>query len=184
MKTTGYRPGGFWRQRNSVPRKRPISWPMILELFRRSSAGKRAVKRHMRKVEPCKWIFRGRSGSFTLVEAIVAMSIMAIGVTGILGSFTSALVGAAVAEDYAKASLLLQQVLTQVRAGAITPYDVNQGTFSGEARFAWSVSFTESDIDYLYRVDVIVAWRKAGRTHNLKSTTYQYCNPFALPVVM
>lgn len=132
----------------------------------------------------CGTIFRGRRGSFTLVEAIVAMSIMAIAVTGILGSFTSALVGAAIAEDYAKASLLMQQVVTQVRAGSITPYDITQGTFSTDSRFAWSVSFTELDTDYLYQVDVIIAWRRAARAHSLKLTTYQYCDPFALPVVM
>jgi len=122
--------------------------------------------------------------AFTLVEALVAMTVMAVGVTGILGSFTSALVSGAIAEDYAKASLKMEQLMTQIRAGSITPFDVNMGTFSDESLFQWQASFTELDVDYLYQVEVTIAWERAGRQHNLKVTTYQYCDPNALPVVM
>ncbi|MFH1741365.1 MAG: prepilin-type N-terminal cleavage/methylation domain-containing protein [bacterium] len=127
---------------------------------------------------------RDRKKGFTLVEAILAMSILAISVTGILGSFTGALVGGSVAEDYAKASIRIQQVMAQIRAGAITPYDINQGTFSGDNKFRWSVSFTEVDIDYLYEVEVKILWTRAHRERELKLTTYQYCDPLALPVMM
>ena len=127
---------------------------------------------------------RGHKKAFTLVEAILAMSIMAIGVTGILGSFTAALMSGSIAEDYAKASMRIQQVMTQIRAGAITPYDINQGTFSGDNKYQWAVSFTEIDINYLYEVEVTVTWTRARRQRELKLTTYQYCDPFAPPVVM
>ena len=112
------------------------------------------------------------------------MTIMAIGVTSILGAFSSALLSGAIAEDHAKASLLMQQITAQLRTGAITPYDVNQGTFSGESRFLWIASFTETDVDYLYQVDLIVTWQRAGRQRELKLTTYQYCDPSADPVIM
>jgi Tfp pilus assembly protein PilV len=112
------------------------------------------------------------------------MTIMAIGVTGILGAFSSALLGGSLAEDYAKASLLMQQITARVRSGAITPYDVTQGTFAGETRFQWTASFVETDVDYLYQVDLIVVWRRSGRQTELKLTTYQYCDPSAVPVLM
>ncbi len=112
------------------------------------------------------------------------MTVMAVGVTGILGSFTAALVGGAIAEDYALASLKMEQLLTQIRAGSITPYDVNMGTFSDDARYQWVASFTELDVNSLYQVEITITWERAGKDHSLKVTTCQYCDPNALPVVM
>ena len=133
------------------------------------------------------WFFQVRRNhrkAFTLVEAILAMSIMAIAVTGILGSYTGALVGGSIAEDYTMALMRAQQVMTRIRAGAMTPYDINQGTFSDDSKFLWTVTFDEVDVDYLYEVELTIAWTRAGRQRELKLTTYQYCDPLALPVSM
>ncbi|HPA44934.1 MAG TPA: prepilin-type N-terminal cleavage/methylation domain-containing protein [bacterium] len=126
---------------------------------------------------------RRRSG-FTLVEAILAMSIMAIAVVGIMGAFSGALMSGSMAEDYTLASMRAQLVMAQVRAGGITPYDVNQGTFSEDTKFQWSVNFTESEAENLYEVEVTIAWIRSGRKREFKVTTYQYSDPYATPVSM
>ncbi|HOE11997.1 MAG TPA: hypothetical protein PKJ23_11285 [bacterium] len=121
---------------------------------------------------------------FTLVEAILAMTIMAIAVVGIMGAFSGALMNGSMAEDYTLASMRAQLVMAQIRAGAITPYDVNQGTFSEDIKFQWSVNFTESEAENLYEVEVIIAWMRSGRKREFKVTTYQYCDPYAESVSM
>ena len=118
------------------------------------------------------------------MEAILAMSIMAIAVVGIMGAFSGALMNGSMAEDYTLASMRAQLVMAQIRAGAITPYDVNQGTFSEDMKFQWSVNFTESEAENLYEVEVIIAWMRSGRKREFKVTTYQYCDPYAESVSM
>jgi prepilin-type N-terminal cleavage/methylation domain-containing protein len=84
---------------------------------------------------------RGRKGhaprGFTLIEALVAIVVLALSLTTLLSAYRSGLQGAGAVDDHLRARLLAQSVLaewTQYRA-------VQPGRFQGRVDgFTWTVS--------------------------------------------
>jgi type II secretory pathway pseudopilin PulG len=112
--------------------------------------------------------------AFSLVEAILATTILSIAVTGILTTFSGALVAAKIAEDYSKASTMMNELRGHVRANLLTPLEVNEGTFSLHEGFSWTVSYMETEFGNLYQVQLEVLWQRGDRTYRLNHSTYHY----------
>lgn len=117
---------------------------------------------------------RQNQNGFTLVEAILAMTIMAIAVSGILSTFSSALIATKVAEDFSKASIMMNELRGQVRANLLSPMDINEGTSTLFPRFQWSATYQETEITSLYEVTLQIQWQQGNRTFTLKNMTYHY----------
>lgn len=121
---------------------------------------------------------RKTQDAFSLVEAILATTILGIAVTGILTTFSSALVAIKVAEDYSKASTMMNELRAHVRTDLLSPAETNEGTFTLHDRFQWNVEYMESQITNLYQVKLTVSWTQGSRNYSLVNNTYHY---FVIP---
>ena len=115
-----------------------------------------------------------QQSGFTLVEAILAMTIMAIAVSGVLSTFSSALLVTKAAEDYSKAAILMNELKAQVRSNMLSPMDINEGTSVLFPKLQWSVNYQETEILNLYQVDLQVQWQQGNQTYTMQNQTYHY----------
>lgn len=116
---------------------------------------------------------------FSLLEILVAFSILALSLGILLRVFSSNLQLTAVSDDYTKAVLLAESQLAEATADALEEGE-SQGTFGDH--FRWTVSIQpydpgleELDIETLpvtpYQVRVRVEWGSETRPRSLTLTT-------------
>ncbi len=110
---------------------------------------------------------RNRQYGFSLLEILVAFSIMAIAMSMLLSIFSSGLRNASVSEDYTAAVQIAEALMSRV--GVETP--LQQGQASGEERgkYRWGLTVVPFDLTtgtidtqaipaQLFMVTVIVGW--------------------------
>jgi len=114
--------------------------------------------------------------AFSLVEALLAMTILGIAVTSILTTFSASILTGKLSEDYSIAAMLIGELHGNVRTNQFSPYETNEGEFTTQAGFKWTVSYLYTDITDLYQVEMKVMWKRGSREHELKHTTYHYCS--------
>jgi prepilin-type N-terminal cleavage/methylation domain-containing protein len=114
---------------------------------------------------------------FSLVEAILAMTILGIATAGILTSFSASLIAGKLAEDYATADTLAGMLKAQVRADLLDPLTANTGSFTNDPDFTWQVNYTTTTMDFLYQVEIIVSWQRGQKQHVLRQQTLHYQTP-------
>ncbi|MEW6236743.1 MAG: type II secretion system protein [Candidatus Omnitrophota bacterium] len=112
--------------------------------------------------------------SFSLVEALLAMTILGIAVTSILTTFSASLVASRISQDYALAATLMDELRAELRTDMFLPTDVNQGNFTSYPEFAWKVDYYYTEIDKLYQVRLTIAWIRANQEQSLLYYTYHY----------
>lgn len=112
--------------------------------------------------------------AFSLVEAILAMTILGIAVSSILTTFSSALLSAKIAEEYANATIMMNELRGNLRCNLLNPYDVNEGNFTLYPNFQWTVEYLETDTDNLFLVNLSIRWSHGNRNYTYKTTTYHY----------
>lgn len=117
--------------------------------------------------------------SFSLVEAILAMTILGITVTAILTNFSASLVGSRAAEDYARTSMMMQELKTYVRGDLFSPMQVNQGTFTNQPGFEWQVTYNTTEYPNLYQVVMQIRWQRGGSMKTAEYVTYHYFDTMA-----
>lgn len=128
---------------------------------------------------------RVRAGAqgFTLLEILVAFTLMAMVVSVMMGVFSGGLQGIGRAEDYARATSIAESALARV--GADIPF--KEGDTSGEEndRYKWTLSIkAQPDQAQLsaaqpqpilpvrmYDVSVAVAWTEYGVTRQVVLAT-------------
>ncbi|MGC9329359.1 MAG: type IV pilus modification PilV family protein [Candidatus Hinthialibacter sp.] len=114
------------------------------------------------------------NASFSLVEALLAMTILSIAVTSILTTFSTAIMVGKLSEDYSIASMMMEELHSYVRTNQLSPYETNQGEFVLHPGFTWIVMYYYTDITDLYQVEMQVMWRRGSRERSMKHTTYHY----------
>ncbi len=110
---------------------------------------------------------------FLLLETLLAILILAVGLTVVLRSFGSSLNALGTSADYTKALLLVEERLWDLEAkGSIVP-----GTFTGEfseedGGFRWEVKASELTEMRLCETQVTVSWKRRGRPRAVSIVTY------------
>ncbi len=112
---------------------------------------------------------------FTLVEVLVATSIIAIGLLGALTAFSMASRVTAASTYDTIVSALAQQRLAEVRALALSdllPEGESEGDFGDEhPGCSWRIVVGRPDEMHVRRVDVIISAPRSGKTHETRFTT-------------
>ena len=105
---------------------------------------------------------------FTLLEVMVAMAIIAIALTAVLGSQSQSLSLASEAKFSTTAALLAQSKMAEIEAEKPEDLTSDSGDFGEDyPGYRWDksvndVTFDEPEgvSDYLKRIDLIISWEK------------------------
>jgi len=109
--------------------------------------------------------------SFTLVEVLVALSVISIGAITLADSFNVSLRAKSYAEKETVALFLLQQKASEIISGPILETGVFKGTFGNAYPvYRWEASLIPLERD-LVRADIAVFWLDSGREHEVRIVT-------------
>jgi len=117
-----------------------------------------------------------RQRGFSLLEVLVAFSILSLSLGVLLQIFSSGLRGAVVVDDYSNAMIIAESQLAL--AGVEEP--LSEGSTNGEIddRYRWQVTVAAYEEDETkvsaitpYRVDVTVQWGAGDRQRKISLTT-------------
>ena len=121
-----------------------------------------------------------KTGGYTLIEVLVAMSILAMTLTVIFRSFSTGLANVSVSRDYAEAVVLAESKLAEISVET----GLQPGQYDGVVndRFFWvalverhsspPVSAGEAERPVAaYRVNVDVEWMDHGRSRHVSLDT-------------
>ena len=100
-----------------------------------------------------------RRAAFTLLEILVAVTILSAGILGVLGAFSLSLragVRAARVEDAARIGE------RQVQLGIVGPAEALRAQRGAEGAFAWQLDFEQAQ-EGLMLASVTVTWSEQGR---------------------
>jgi general secretion pathway protein I len=119
-----------------------------------------------------------REGGFSLLEVLVAFTILALAVGTILSLFATGLRNTAVASDYARALILAESRIAYYQG--LDPQQLVSGEGNGtEAGFHWHSRVSPYDEVptasgrplRLYRIEVAVKWGGEARQRSLQLST-------------
>jgi len=120
----------------------------------------------------------GTAQGFSLLEILIAFSILAFSLTILLNIFSSGLRRTMVSEEYQKAVIIAQSKL----AAAGVEKELDSGTQNGEVqeKYSWSVNVQAINLDVMgldeadvipYQVTVTVEWQAGENNRQLELTT-------------
>jgi prepilin-type N-terminal cleavage/methylation domain-containing protein len=101
----------------------------------------------------------GRCGGFSLVEALVAMTVLSVGVVGSLAAFSMALRSHARSANYEQAVEIARNELTAAVAATAEGLSPRAGT---TGRYHWTVIYSEKPGE-LVLASVSVRWPEQGQ---------------------
>lgn len=109
---------------------------------------------------------------YTLIEVLVAMTILAMAMTVLFRVFSGGLRNVGVAGDYAQAVAIAESQLAAADGAELAP-GVERGAVAD--RFAWTRAVTQLDLPGIaagsvaaYEVIVTVEWYQNGRTREVR----------------
>lgn len=110
---------------------------------------------------------------FSLLETLLAILVLAVGLTLVLRSFGSSLDALGNSADYTKALLLLEERLWELEAkGSIVPGTLTGGFAEENGNFRWEVHASEFPGMGLCETQVAVSWEQRGRPRAVSVVTY------------
>jgi len=118
--------------------------------------------------------FSPLEAGFTLVEMIVAMVLLAAGITAALGGVSSVIETQRLSEEYTKAALLAQSILTEVEQVDGLIEGTDQGDFGEQyPGWRWEREVVEAESEGLLQVTVVVYWTSGRRERSFSLVTYR-----------
>ena len=101
----------------------------------------------------------GSRQGMTLLEVLVAMTVLAIGIVGVLGAVSASLRSSTASAQYSVATLLAGRVATELeRLETLEPGELS-GTFEETARdYAWTAEIASADEFGLHPVRIAINW--------------------------
>jgi prepilin-type N-terminal cleavage/methylation domain-containing protein len=112
-------------------------------------------------------------GGFSLVETLLAVVILAVGITFVLRAFGSSLDALGNSAEYTRALALAEARLWELEAkGSVAP-GTSSGEFTEQDRgFRWAVKASDLGDTGLCETQVTVSWDRRGRPRAVSLVTY------------
>lgn len=116
----------------------------------------------------------------TLLEVLVAMTILAIGITSVFNAITSCLRSSDAATGYSRAALLAQQAASEFARHDTLEAGNFDGTFDDAAlsAYTWHATVDSATAEGCYPVHIIVQWQNRG-TYTLDTVLFPQAVPTA-----
>jgi prepilin-type N-terminal cleavage/methylation domain-containing protein len=112
---------------------------------------------------------RGKAG-FTLLEVMIALSILAIGILGVSGMFISSIGGNAQGRNMTVATSIGQSKLDLLSNAVIYEGLVSGSETSGKYNVFWNVTTPVAALE-MKSIKVTVTWEVKGETHTVQLNT-------------
>lgn len=120
----------------------------------------------------------------TLMEVIVAMTVLAFGVAMVLGAISACLRSSDASATYSRGALLAQQVATELERNETLDPDTLTGTFDdASSGYAWTAVIAPADENGLYPVHITVTWENSRRKFELFTSLRPHPLPTPAPAV-
>jgi len=128
-----------------------------------------------------------RQGGFTLLEVVIAFSLLAVGLAAAMQVATGALRLARNANEFTEASLYAQSLLDTVGVGERLEEGSDSGQFGD--RYTWQLEVTPFEVVSdtpldpamapvrLYRLDLIVSWERGRNIYDAQFSTLRALTP-------
>lgn len=97
-------------------------------------------------------------GGFTLIEVIVALTVIAYAFVGLLGLHNRNIAMIANDQDLTRATLLARQFITEMELAEFPEVGVRRGEFGNAPGFVWEADVQETELPSIRRVDLRVIW--------------------------
>lgn len=118
----------------------------------------------------------------TLLEVIVAMTVLAIGITGVLAAISACLRNSDASASYSHGALLAQQVAAELDRKETLEPDSLSGTFDDMATsYSWQAEVSVPTTEGCYPVHISVLWDRGRRHYDLETVLYPHALPTATP---
>ena len=115
---------------------------------------------------------RRRSGGYSLVEMVAALTIFGIGVLGTMELFTTCLQSTSASLSHTQAVYLAQGLVEEVIAEGELYATSDSGDFGQEyPRHSWSYDIEDTDQVGLMLLRILVTWNERGREKEYVLTT-------------
>ena len=109
----------------------------------------------------------------TLLEVIVAMTVLAIGILSVLAAFSSCLRASKSAQVYEVGAVLASQVASQLdRTSSLGPGEYSGDFGEGAPDYSWGAVVAEPDDHGLLQVDITVSWGPEARRSQYPLRTF------------
>jgi prepilin-type N-terminal cleavage/methylation domain-containing protein len=120
------------------------------------------------------WLHNRRRGGrgLTLIEVLVAVVLLAVGISACSACIGSAVRASGRAEEFTAVQLMAREKLTEIelRGGS---EGVDQGDFGPERPgYGWRTTTTRTDVQGLHRVQLTLIWGDPQRPRTAECTTY------------
>jgi general secretion pathway protein I len=122
-----------------------------------------------------------RSRGFTLIEVMVALSIVALSLTAVAASMSQMIEAANVMRDRTYASWIAQNKIAEMRLANVIPrVSTTTGELDyGNASWSWRAVVSKTQVDNFVRVDVSISYE--GSDYVIRTVTGFIGNPIAAP---
>ncbi len=108
-----------------------------------------------------------------LLEALLAVLILAVGLTIVVRSLGNSLGTLRLSGDYTRAMLLLEEKMWELEANSSINPGSSSGTFSEEdGKFRWQITASPTNRLGLCETKVTVTWNQKGRPRDVSVVTY------------
>jgi len=108
-----------------------------------------------------------------LLEVVITATILAVGLTMILRSFTSSIRTMEAAQDYSTAIILAERVLWDLKMKKPDERE-SYGQFKDFPGFEWSQESLEDDELNRAKLNLYIKWKRRNRDYSFKVATYTY----------
>ena len=116
----------------------------------------------------------GKRG-FSIIEVIVAMTILGVSMMAIFGAMKMASRGAYHARMQTKAVLLAESLLADARLTSNSSYATSEGT---NDRFTWEVRIGPTPVEGLGVIKVAISWTEQQRDQKYELTSFMQMKSF------
>lgn len=121
-----------------------------------------------------------KQSGFTLLETLVALSVLAISLGVTYQVFSTALQGSALADDYAQASMYADSHLAEIGQSVNAKIGVTEGSYSKQYRWKLEVkpldvASSKSVIETVKRYQVVlnVYWQTGHKQRSIRAMTFR-----------
>ena len=112
---------------------------------------------------------------FTLLEVMVALAIVAIALTTLLGLATRSVTLNERVQRITQATLLAQQRLAEIETGVPTGGTGTEGRFAAPFDiYRWRVEYADTPLASVRQVTVVVAWGDENQNEAVDLTSFLY----------